>query len=77
MPAARVTITYSPSEVYVEILDDGRDGHPRVAVPTNAIGHGLIGMRERVSIFEGALAAGPRPGGGYRIAAHLPLSVQP
>jgi len=76
-PAARVTITYSPSEVYVEILDDGRDGHPRVAVPTNAIGHGLIGMRERVSIFEGDLAAGPRPGGGYRIAAHLPLSVQP
>jgi signal transduction histidine kinase len=76
-PAARVTIAYSPGEVYVEVIDDGRDENLRRAIPTNAIGHGLIGMRERMSVFEGDLTAGPKPGGGFRIAAHLPLSLVP
>ena len=75
-PAAQVTIAYSPGEVYVEVIDDGHDGHDgqvRRARPANAIGHGLIGMRERVAVFQGDLVAGPRPGGGFRVAAHLPL----
>ena len=39
---------------------------------TAAGGHGIIGMRERVAMFGGQLSAGPLPGGGYEVRAHIP-----
>lgn len=56
----------------VEVLDDGRGAAAEIG-PTRA-GHGLIGMRERVTMLDGTLAAGPRPGGGWRVAAVLPVT---
>ena len=43
-----------------------------VAVPFST-GHGIIGMRERVAVFGGEFAAGPRADGGFRVFARLPV----
>ncbi|NEA09425.1 two-component sensor histidine kinase, partial [Streptomyces sp. SID10692] len=39
-------------------------------------GHGLVGMRERVTALGGALTAGPRYGGGFRVHAILPVEAR-
>jgi signal transduction histidine kinase len=66
---AEVVVNYGDSQIEVMVLDDGSgvgngDGG----------GHGLVGMRERVSVYGGELDAGPRPGGGFRLRARLPLA---
>ena len=50
-------------------VDDGAGA----ARPARAGGHGLLGMRERVSLFGGELRAGARPGGGFAVSARFPL----
>ena len=57
-------------ELEVEVRDDGRAPARRRA-PSG--GHGLVGMRERASLLGGTLEAGPRPSGGFRVHARLPL----
>ncbi|MEO3805245.1 histidine kinase [Nonomuraea sp. B1E8] len=67
---AEVTINYAPRSVTVEITDDGR------SVPAGAEvteGHGLAGMRERVSALGGVLTAGPVPG-GFAVRADIPVA---
>lgn len=68
---AEVTIGYGPRSITVTIIDDGR-GVPGGAEV--AEGHGLAGMRERVSALGGALTAGPGPGGGFAVRADLPVA---
>jgi signal transduction histidine kinase len=70
---AQVTIGYRDQEVTVEVIDDGRGAVPPAGDGWVGTGHGLIGMRERVAAFGGDLQVGPRPGGGFRVAARLPL----
>ncbi|WP_232382784.1 sensor histidine kinase [Actinomadura violacea] len=62
----RVTVDYRGEELAVEIADDGRGG----VVGT---GYGIVGMRERVALLRGEFTAGPCPGGGFRVAARIPL----
>jgi signal transduction histidine kinase len=66
----RVRMDWEDAVLRLEVSDDGR-GH---SGPDRPGGHGLIGMRERVSAVGGALTTGPRPDGtGFRVAATLPL----
>jgi signal transduction histidine kinase len=51
----------------LEIRDDGRTSGGSTG------GSGLVGMRERVVLLGGVLAVGPQPGGGYRVAAEIPI----
>jgi signal transduction histidine kinase len=75
-PRAEVVIGYPGSAVAIEITDDGRAvAAGPGAEPGAGPGHGLIGMRERVAVFGGRLAAGPRDGGGFRVAAVLPFEA--
>jgi signal transduction histidine kinase len=68
-----VCVDHQPDELIVEIVDDGRGRRPAIERARNEVGHGLLGMRERVALFGGSLSAGPRPEGGFRVAARFPL----
>ncbi|GAA2423420.1 sensor histidine kinase [Actinomadura vinacea] len=67
---ATVRIAYGEREIAVEVADDGHgvsllDDHPG--------GSGINGMRERAAALGGTFSAGPRPGGGFRVSAALPV----
>jgi signal transduction histidine kinase len=66
--SATVLVRYGRQGLTVQVDDDGRG--PGASAP----GNGIRGMRERVAALGGELTAGPRPGGGFRVEAHLPPS---
>jgi signal transduction histidine kinase len=69
---AEVSVRYVDDALELQVLDDGH-GVPPTAGAENG-GHGLIGMRERVALFNGELTAQPRSAaGGYEVRARLPL----
>jgi signal transduction histidine kinase len=71
--SAEVVITYADEGMLVTVTDDGCG--QRVSQKSDGAGHGLTGMRERVSLLGGELRAGPRPEGGYQVAARLPAEA--
>jgi signal transduction histidine kinase len=71
---ATVRVTYGPRELTVQVDDDGGGATtPATAPATAGTGKGVTGMRERAAALGGDLEAGPRPDGGFRVRARLPL----
>jgi signal transduction histidine kinase len=65
---ARVSMDFAADRLTIEVADDGRG-----PASEPGIGHGLIGMRERVGVFGGTLTTGERPGGGFVVRAEIPV----
>ena len=79
-PASRaeVRLWYEPDRVRIEVSDDGGPSGAvgETVLKASGLGHGLIGMRERVQLYDGRMQAGPMTGGGFRVEAVLPLSLE-
>jgi signal transduction histidine kinase len=84
---AEIAVTHDNGLVTVEIIDDGKGSEPPPAAagllrPAESpvgdrqgrrSGQGIVGMRERARSLGGSLEAGPRPGGGFRVQASIPV----
>jgi signal transduction histidine kinase len=69
----RVSVDTDDHEARIEIVDDGPGAR---VMPGPVQGHGLIGMRERVMMYDGVFSAGPRTEGGFAVSARLPYSTE-
>jgi signal transduction histidine kinase len=69
-PAVTVRVAYRPGAVDLEVTDTGTGG-----APARVGGHGLVGMRERATLYGGTFDAGPVLGGGWRVRARIPLAA--
>ncbi|GGT81439.1 two-component sensor histidine kinase [Streptomyces coeruleorubidus] len=69
---AAVAVEYSPQRLRVEVTDTG--GRPSADAAAGS-GRGLIGLRERLAVYDGTLNTGRRLTGGYRVEALIPLET--
>lgn len=68
--SCRVSVDYGEDELAIEVRDHGKGS------AVHGFGYGLAGMRERAALLHGEFTAGPRPGGGFQVAARLPLKTK-
>jgi signal transduction histidine kinase len=73
---AEVTVACHDGRVVVEVTDDGPAGPAGGTANGTGSGQGILGMRERARALGGSLEAGPRPGGGFRVLACLPIGAE-
>jgi signal transduction histidine kinase len=66
---ADVTVRYRPDDLQLEVRDNGEGSST-----SNGLGHGLVGIRERVKIYGGEMSAGTATQGGFVLTTRLPLS---
>jgi signal transduction histidine kinase len=66
-----VSIDRQDDQLSIEVVDSGRGG------AVAGTGFGIVGMRERAGLLGGQFSAGPRPGGGFRVSARLPMPCPP
>lgn len=71
---ARVSVARVGGRLKVEVEDEGANGEVRVAASGRGTGQGVRGMSERVQALGGAFRAGPRPEGGWRVVATIPVT---
>jgi signal transduction histidine kinase len=69
--SATVAVRFDTNTLTIDVTDTGRGSNGMGG------GHGLIGMRERISLYGGTLHTGNRAEGGFRVAATLPLDPDP
>ncbi len=69
---ADVTVRYRRDELEIEVRDNGQGG-----ATSDGLGHGLVGVRERVKIYGGQMTAGTATGGGFVLSTRLPLGDEP
>jgi signal transduction histidine kinase len=74
---AAVRLGYGDHGLLIEVADDGGPRPDRPAARSEGSGSGIAGMAERAAALGGTLDAGPRPDGGFRVRAWLPLSREP
>ena len=67
---ARVSVRYRADTLELEVTNSGRVAH------ADGGGYGLLGMRQRVALYGGALDAEPRPEGGFEVRARLPITAE-
>jgi len=78
-PRTTVTLDYCSDDLVVEVADAGQPGpadSPAVTTVPGS-GRGLLGLRERMTMYGGDLVAGPRPGGGWLVRARMPVEPVP
>ena len=64
----RVSLLYGDDELAIEVRDDGNGTDS-----DDGLGHGLVGIRERVLVYGGEMSAGREAGGGYLLRSRLPI----
>jgi signal transduction histidine kinase len=64
-----VTVRYRPDELEIEVRDNGQG-----SATSDGLGHGLVGIGERVKLYGGEMTAGTATGGGFVLSTRLPIS---
>jgi signal transduction histidine kinase len=67
---ATVRLTHDVTALRIDVHEDGTE------TPGTSDGHGLVGMRERVSLYGGTVAAAPLPRGGFHVSACIPVPAE-
>jgi signal transduction histidine kinase len=67
---ADVVVRYGADQLQIDVRDDGHGG-----AANDGLGHGLVGIRERVKIYGGEMSAGAAAGGGFTLSTRLPLDL--
>jgi signal transduction histidine kinase len=74
-PATSVGVDYRDGSLLLEVADSGRPMPAVGPVAVPGCGRGLVGLRERASVYGGEVDAGPRPGGGWLLRARIPVEA--